>query len=209
MALENIENIIFDLGGVVIDINPQQSFDALGSYIKGKENGKELLDENVDIFLNLEKGLISVEEFYEGIRGITNNPSLSDVAIADAWNLMLLHIPSERLQILEKLRANYQTYVLSNTNAIHVPAFNKIVEKNSGKHGIDHFFDKVYFSHDLQMRKPEPEIYQYVIDDSQLNVGATLFIDDRLENLEAAAALGLQTYHVQPERGIVELFANA
>lgn len=208
MALQNIQNIIFDLGGVIIDIDPQRSFKALSAFYQGEQSHKQLLGENIQLFLNYEKGWISDAEFRTGIRELTDNPAVSDEEIDEAWNSMLLHIPVERLQILERLKSRYKTYVLSNTNAIHVAAFNKIIEKNSGKANINHFFDKVYYSHELKLRKPEPDIYRYVIDDHKLNVGATLFVDDRLENIEAAAAAGLQTFHVQLEQGIVEFFAT-
>jgi glucose-1-phosphatase len=207
MALQNIQNIIFDLGGVIIDIDPQRSFKALAAFYQGKKNSEQLLSENVQLFLDYEKGFISDEEFREGIRKLADNPTIKDEEIDQAWNSMLLYIPIERLQILEKLRSQYKTFVLSNTNAIHVTAFNKLIEQNSGKADINHFFDKVYYSHELKLRKPEPEIYQHVIDEHKLNVGATLFVDDRLENIEAAASIGLQTFHVQLDRSIVEFFA--
>lgn len=207
MNLENIQNIIFDLGGVIIDIDPQRSFKAIAGFNHQKNDG-QLLNLEVQLFLDYEKGLISDQEFREGIRALTENHKIKDEEIDEAWNLMLLHIPQERLQILQKLRNTYKTFVLSNTNAIHVKAFNQIILKSSGKEDLKHFFDKVYYSHELNLRKPEPEIYQHVIDDMQLNAGATLFIDDRLENIEAASASGLQTFHVQPGQGIIEFFSD-
>lgn len=209
MALQNIDNIIFDLGGVIIDIDPQRAYQALAAFYKGKQSSREqLLSENVQLFLDYEKGFIEDEAFRDGIRKLTDNATLNDEEIDAAWNSMLLHIPVERLQLLEKLKKQYKIFVLSNTNAIHVSAFNKIIERNSGKADINQFFDKVYYSHQLKLRKPEPQIYQHVIDDHNLSVGATLFVDDRLENIEAAAAVGLQTFHVQLDKSIVEFFAE-
>ncbi len=208
MDLQHIQNIIFDLGGVIIDIDPQRSFDTLSAFHEDEKKRKQLFHDNAQLFLDYEKGLISDADFQEGIRQLTANSAIKDEEIVEAWNLMLLHIPSERLQLLEKLRQKYKMYVLSNTNAIHVAAFNKIIEKNTGKSALNHFFDKIYYSHELKLRKPEPEIYQYVIDDQNLSVEATLFVDDRLENIEAASKLGLQTFHVQPGQGILEFFAH-
>lgn len=206
MNLNNIQNIIFDLGGVIIDIDPMRSFEAITAYHQGGKAQENLFNENVQLFLDYEKGFITDEQFREGIRSLTENTKLEDQEIDEAWNLMLLNIPKERLEILNQLKSNFNTFVLSNTNAIHVHAFNKMIAASSGKDSIDHFFQKVYYSHELNLRKPDAEIYQYVIDDKGLNVGATLFIDDRLENIESAAALGLQTFHVQPEKGIVDFF---
>jgi len=206
MAISGVKHIIFDLGGVIIDIDPHLSFRALSDFYRGDQPGEKLLTENVTLFLDFEKGLISSEEFRGGIRSLTQNNALTDQQIDDAWNKMLLQIPIERFAVLEKIRPDYQLFVLSNTNAIHVPAFNKIVEKSSGKGDIGHFFDKVYFSHEMQLRKPEKQIYQQLLEENRLAPQKTLFIDDRLENIEAAASLGMQTFHVKEGRGIVDFF---
>jgi putative hydrolase of the HAD superfamily len=206
MAISGVQHIIFDLGGVIIDIDPHLSFRALSDFYRGDQPGEKLLTENVTLFLDFEKGLISSEDFRSGIRSLTLNNALSDQEIDDAWNKMLLNIPAERFSVLEKIRPDYQLFVLSNTNAIHVPAFNKIVEKSSGKADIGHFFDKVYFSHEMQLRKPEEQIYRQLLDENQLPPHKTLFIDDRLENIEAAASLGMQTFHIKEGRGIVDFF---
>lgn len=209
MAIQNATSIIFDLGGVIIDIDTERAFRRLSSFNAGEKSGEKLLSENVELFLDFEKGLISSDEFRDGIRQLTENPGLSDPQIDAAWNEMLLQIPAERFRVLENIRDRYQLFVLSNTNAIHVPAFNKIVEKTSGKADIAHFFDKVYFSHEMQKRKPEPEIYQQLLDENQLIPKQTLFIDDRRENIEAASTLGMQVFHVTPEMDIVEFFSRA
>lgn len=206
MAISGVQHIIFDLGGVIIDIDPHLSFRALSDFYRGDQPGEKLLTENVTLFLDFEKGLISSEDFRSGIRSLTLNNALSDQEIDDAWNKMLLNIPAERFAVLEKIRPDYQLFVLSNTNAIHVPAFNKIVEKSSGKADIGHFFDKVYFSHEMELRKPEEQIYRQLLDENQLAPQKTLFIDDRLENIEAAASLGMQTFHVKEGKGIVDFF---
>ena len=206
MEMSEVSSIIFDLGGVIIDINPDLSFQKLSSYYQGSQDKTKLLTENVQLFLDFEKGLISSIEFRNGIRHATQNPTLSDTKIDTAWNSMLLKIPLERLQLIEKLSARYQLLVLSNTNAIHVPAFNKIVDEVSGRTGIHHFFDKVYFSHEMLKRKPEAGIYRQVLDENALIPKHTLFVDDRTENIEAARSLGLQTFHVTPQLSIIDFF---
>jgi putative hydrolase of the HAD superfamily len=208
MAIQDVTSIIFDLGGVIIDIDTSRSFQKLSSFYTGDKPGEDLLSENVELFLDFEKGLISSDDFRSGIRRLTENSGLSDSEIDAAWNEMLLQIPAERFRVLENIRDRYQLFVLSNTNAIHVPALNKIVEQTSGKPDIAHFFDKVYFSHEIQKRKPEPEIYRQLLDENQLTPQQTLFIDDRRENIEAASSLGMQVFHVTPEMDIVEFFSR-
>lgn len=206
MNLQNIKNIIFDLGGVIIDVDPPRSFQALQAFSMNQKSGDIVLSENVKLFLDYEKGLISSRKFREGVRTLTENTNLEDKQIDDAWNLMLLDVPLERIEILKKLKDRFQLFVLSNTNDIHVPAFNSMIEKVCGEPNIDCFFDRVYFSHEVQMRKPEPEIYRHVLEENNLNPEETLFIDDRYENIEAARGLGIQTYHVDNEGGIAAFF---
>lgn len=208
MDLQNIKNIIFDLGGVIIDVDTVRSFQALQDFSVNDGSDDKHLSENVQLFLDYEKGLISSQEFREGIRLLTRNKDLQDQQIDIAWNLMLLDIPTERIEVLKKLKDRFQLYVLSNTNDIHVPAFNRMVEKVCGEPGIDCFFDRVYFSHELNMRKPEPEIYRHVLEENDLQPEQTLFIDDRYENIQAAEALGMHTYHVAGEGGIVAFFKS-
>ncbi len=209
MVIQDVKTIIFDLGGVIIDIDTQRSFQRFSSFYAGDKPEESLLSENIELFQNFEKGLISTAGFREGIRQLTENAELSDTLIDEAWNEMLLQIPEERFQVLERIRDHYQLFVLSNTNAIHVSAFNKIVEQVSGESDIAYFFDKVYFSHEMQKRKPEPEIYQQVLDENQLLPERTLFIDDRHENIAAASSLGMQVFHVTPDLDIVEFFTSA
>lgn len=208
MNLQNIKNIIFDLGGVIIDVDPPRSFQALQAFSMNQKSGDNFLSENVKLFLDYEKGLVSSRKFREGIRALTENTELEDKQIDDAWNMMLLDVPLERIEILKKLKDRFQLFVLSNTNDIHVPAFNSMIENVCGEPNIHCFFDRVYFSHEVQMRKPEPEIYRHVLEENNLNPEETLFIDDRYENIEAAGRLGIQTYHVDNEGGIVAFFNN-
>ena len=208
MRLLEFENIVFDLGGVVININPSASFSAMQRLTAPSVTVANQFSEHTDVFLDYEKGLIDDDTFREGIRELAQQPQLTNNAIDDAWCQMLLEVPLARLQLLIQLKKSYRTFVLSNTNAIHVRAFNKMVESVSGKPSIDHFFERVYYSHDLRTRKPEAAIYQYLLDDSRLRPEATLFLDDRLENLVAAEALGIATQLVTPTYGITEILAS-
>ena len=201
------KNIIFDLGGVIVDIDPALSFSAIARLAPQPLSLEEFMVAHEKIFLDYEKGITTSKDFREGIRKALRC-STCDEDIDLAWNSMLLHVPLERLQLLEKLKERYRLFVLSNTNDIHVPAFNKIVEKICGKIDIAHFFHNVHYSHQMQMRKPEPEIYQAVLKINNLAPQDTLFVDDRLENIQAAQALGMHTFHVTENRGILDYFAH-
>ncbi len=207
MGKMNYQNIIFDLGGVVVDIDPEASFSAIANLGRHPLGMNEFLSTHEKIFLDYEKGLVDSREFRNQIREALQH-GISDEEIDAAWNSMLVDVPLARLQLLEKLKKQYRLFVLSNTNEMHVPAFNKIVEKVSGKADIAHFFDNVHYSHLMQMRKPEPEIYEAVVAMNGLEPEETLFVDDRHDNILAARAVGLQTFHVTPSRDILAYFAH-
>lgn len=208
-SMKNMEykNIIFDLGGVIVDIDPVKSYTAIANLASRPLPMEEFLLVHEQIFLDYEKGIIDSEAFRKGLRKALDCTA-SDEDIDTAWNSMLLHVPLERLQLLEKLKTRYQLFVLSNTNEIHVPAFNKIVETVSGKTDIAHFFHNVHYSHLMQMRKPEPQIYQAVLEINCLHPEETLFVDDRPENIQTAQRVGLQTFHVTETQGILEYFTH-
>ena len=132
--------------------------------------------------------------------------NLSDDEIDAAWNAMLGEIPLERLQLLKRLRSNFRIFLLSNTNSIHLPNFDRIVKTVSGEPTLRSFFDEAYYSHVLKMRKPEKEIYEHVLKQHQLNPEFTLFLDDNLPNLQGAAETGIKTFHVQHPHLMMSLF---
>jgi len=194
--MEGIKHIIFDLGGVILNIDyrrPQEAFRQLGvqdvEALYSKQSQTELFD-------LLETGRITPDEFYERVRTLAGLP-LSDAQIRDAWNSILLDFPLRRLQILQQLQLHYDTYLLSNTNAIHEAAFNEVLRQTCGYPSLGVFFDKVYLSHQVGLRKPDPAIFNHVLQDRQLQAHETLFIDDSLQHIEAARALGIQTIHMQ------------
>jgi putative hydrolase of the HAD superfamily len=202
-----IRALIFDLGGVVINIDPARAFQALQRLAPASVSATDQFLEHNKLFLDYEKGLISDQAFRQGIRELIRRPDLADEAIDAAWCSMLLDIPPERLRLLERLKSRYHTLVLSNTNQIHVDAFNKMVAAATGQPSLDHLFEKVYFSHHLKMRKPEAQIYQHVLLEQGLEPSETLFLDDRADNLAAAEAEGIRTQLVTGTNGILELFA--
>ena len=124
-------------------------------------------------------------------------PGTTAEEIIEAWNALLLQIPIRRLQILQQLQLDYDLFLLSNTNAIHEVAYNQIVKETCGYDKLNFFFNKVYLSHRIGLRKPNPEVFELVLNENQLKAEHTLFIDDSIQHIEAAAALGIQTIHMK------------
>jgi glucose-1-phosphatase len=204
--LHNISTIIFDLGGVVIDLDTQCSVSTFAKYsgLTEKEVYARFLRDKWSYAF--EKGEISEESFRNNVRRSLDK-NLSDQQIDEAWNAILQDLPSARLQILTGLRNDYQTMVLSNTNAIHVREFDKIVAATTNGQSINDYFDKVYYSHELGMRKPDTEIFAHVIQTNNLKPQETLFIDDLENNISSARAVGLRTIHLTNQK-LEELFFN-
>jgi glucose-1-phosphatase len=200
-----IKNIIFDWGGVITDLHldaTKKAFQQLGlkifddSFPHSKHN---------DLFLRFETGKISPKEFRNKIRQLTDLP-LSDQEIDNAWNAMLGDLPEERWNLLERVCKHYRTFLLSNTNAIHVPYYFGLLQKTYGCYGYTHFFEKTYFSHKLGLRKPNEDIFRYVLSDTGIDPQETLFIDDFIENIEAARQLGFRTVHLKAPLTLVNVF---
>ena len=202
-----IKNIIFDWGGVITDLH----FDAAKKAFQ--QLGLTIFDETIphsthnDIFLPFEIGKISPDEFRNRIRQYA--PSLlNDQEIDTAWNAMLGDLPAERWNLLEKAHKFYRTFLLSNTNAIHVAYYFNCLQKIYGTYGYTHFFEKTYFSFELGLRKPNEDIFQYVLKDTGINPQETLFIDDFVENIATARKLGFQTVHIKAPLTLVNVFVE-
>lgn len=194
MELQNFKTIIFDLGGVIIDLNVAATFEAFAE-ITQLPLSQMMSHAADDFFILYEKGLISSADFRNEIRKLSK-VLLSDNEIDTAWNAMLGAIPPARIETLNTLRQTHQVMILSNTNEIHEIAFHKTLQGVTGKSHLSHFADQVYFSHDINLRKPDSEIYDFVIHENKLNPAETLFLDDKLENLVGAESCGIQTMHI-------------
>ncbi|MBX9450225.1 MAG: HAD-IA family hydrolase [Taibaiella sp.] len=201
--VNGIDNIIFDLGGVILDIDYQKSTDAfraLGIPDFEKEFSQA---EQSRFFERFEKGEASEQDLFDHINNISSVP-LHSQDIIQAWNAMLLRIPLRRLQILQQLQLHYNTFLLSNTNSIHEAAFNRMLKEVCGFQSLAVFFDKVYYSHYVGMRKPDTIIFRKILDDHQIAADRTLFIDDSPQHIASAASLGLKTLHLLPGMTIEE-----
>ena len=190
-AMENICNIIFDLGGVLYNISYQATLDAFKNFgIKGFDRLFSQASQN-HLFDRFDRGEISQEDFRDEIRQLSGL-QLSDKQIDDAWNAMLLDFPAHRIDLLEGLGSHYRLFLLSNTNAINYPVFQQHLKENLGLDDIDHLFEKTYLSYRIGFRKPEREAYELILKENELEGAETLFIDDSLQHVEGAREAGLK-----------------
>ncbi len=204
-----IKNIIFDLGGVILNIDynlTAQSFKNLGI-----ANFDEIYSQSsqTNLFDKMEKGLMSPREFRDAIRSVSGI-QLSDFDIDKAWNAMLLDLPGERIELLLNLKQNYRTFLLSNTNSIHYDAYTANLREEKGIDGLAPLFEKEYFSHLVGMKKPDAEIFLHVLNDAGLDIEETIFIDDSIQHVEGARKVGLNAIHLDVKSGasVMDLFTN-
>ncbi|WP_422359641.1 HAD family hydrolase [Reichenbachiella sp.] len=191
----NIKTIIFDLGGVIIDLDFNRTPEVLSQLTGWKFDEIYQMYFKPGLFQDYEKGLVSDQKLRTGINNLFST-QLTEAQIDEAWCAMLGPIPKKRLDFMKELRKDFQVLVLSNTNAIHVEAFNQTIEKVSGEKSLDAFADEVYFSHELKMRKPDGEIYTEILKRSNNKAEECLFLDDTQHNLDSAAQLGIHTMHI-------------
>jgi len=200
---ERLEAVIFDLGGVIINIEPQRAFQAFARLLNITAKEVSEIAHKSGVIRDFEKGLIEESEFYDAVRELFNQ-SLTDQEIANAWNQLLLDIPTERLTLLDNVKQQYNTLLLSNTNPIHI---REVSERIPGSM-LGDYFHKVYLSHEIKMLKPAPEIFEYVLKENKLEPANTFFIDDNPANVQSAASLNIQTLHVEAFDQVIQFFNN-
>ncbi len=203
-SLAGIRNLLFDLGGVIINLDRQRCVDALTAL--GDEKADEMLDLSVQrgTLMDLEEGKISPSDFFKRMRQKIGK-AVSDEEIVHALNELLIGIPLDRLTLLRKLRQRFNVMMLINTNPI---MFDTKIAECFAQEGlsITDYFDDVYLSYRLKFCKPDIAIFKKVIELSRIVPQETLFFDDSQKNLDAAASLGFKTFLVTPDRDIVTFF---
>ena len=193
-----IDTIIFDFGDIFINLDKQATIDGLEDL--GLSSWNEDLDQ---LNISFEKGQISRDDFLLGIQKQIPNATIDEILIA--WNGVLLDFPLYRLEFLQLLSKKFRLFLLSNTDAIHIDHF----EQREGASFYGDFyqcFEKVYFSYEMGMRKPDAEIYTTLINRHELAPKRTLFVDDKKDNTDAAKALGLHVWNLQVgKEDVIEL----
>lgn len=198
----NPKNIILDLGGVLLNLDYQKTIDAFIQL--GIKDFDELYTQlsQEHLFDEYEKGNINCQDFINGLKNYLPS-EVTEQEIIDAWNAMLLDFPKERIELLEKLNSMYNLVLLSNTNKIHVEAFLKILEQENGHKSLDPFFNTVYYSCDMGMRKPDAEIFEKVCELEGFLPEETIFIDDSPQHVEGAKSIGINAFYLDVEKSNV------
>ncbi len=198
------KNIIFDFGGVLYNIDFRLTFEAFEKL--GITNFEQMFSqfEANTLFQDLETGRIRPAAFYEKIKNIAPQP-LSNEQVKDAWNALLLGYRTTSLDFLISLKEKYNLFLLSNTNQIHYDHFAPQLQEQTKYTTLESFFTKAYYSHEVGMRKPNKEVFEFVLNNGELRAEETLFIDDSFTNFPEAENLGIKTHLLKPGQYIEQL----
>jgi putative hydrolase of the HAD superfamily len=188
-----IKNIIFDLGGVIINLDIPKTIAGFNKLSSRPFETIYTQLQQTPIFDDFDKGNISEEHFFAEIKELLEMP-VSYEQLLSAWNAMLLDFPPGRLELLKQLKTKYRLFLLSNTNETHINEFEKQLQLNHGYKNLEPFFEKVYYSCRMGMRKPDREIFECVLKENHLKPGETLFIDDSPQHVEGALLTGINAH---------------
>lgn len=203
MAIPKVKTLILDLGGVLFDIDyhrTQEAFRSIG-FSDVERQYSQL--QQTSIFDDLETGKISPEQFCDQLRSVTKIDA-SKEAIYNAWNAMLLGLPEQNIEFVKELKERYDLYLLSNTNEIHLKA---IFDHFPNYSRLEPLFRKVYYSCRIGLRKPNADVFEYVLNDIGSTPQNALFIDDSPQHVEGAKSVGMHALHLKVgEQRVQDLF---
>ncbi len=191
--MKAVKNLLFDLGAVLIDIDFEKvcrSFENIGIKDFGKQYSQLAAS---TLFEELEKGKITNEYFYEAIQNQLQSKITSE-EIKNAWNSILLDFRIETMKLLTTIKSDYNLYLLSNTNAIHLTEINLLAQQQLHVEELDVYFTKAYYSFKMGMRKPNADIFEFVLKDAGIEASETFFIDDSEPNIITAQKMGFKTH---------------
>ena len=202
-----IKNIIFDLGGVILDIDETivyKELEKLGISTLELARSKEF----TELMSKFDTGIYTAPTFRKRMKALVHQEKMTDQKFDAIWNAMLLDIPRERIEAIEKVKKHYKIFLMSNTNVIHYDLYVRDLQLRFGYHEFDELFPKSYFSFAEHLEKPDPRFFELIIDHEGLSPEETLFIDDTEKNIKVAQSLGIHTYHISREELVRNLFEN-
>jgi putative hydrolase of the HAD superfamily len=186
--MKKIKAIIFDLGGVIVNLNQERTFRAF----KKLNASLDEINDKLPIFKQYESGKLTTPDFIHSIKNELKG-NASDIEIQMAWNSMILNVPAQTLQTLKEVKKEYKLFLLSNTNELHIEEFKALFSKDYPNETWENLFDKIYYSHKTGLSKPNAEAWQLILDENNLSANETLFIDDTLMHYKAAKNMDIHT----------------
>lgn len=202
--MKGIQNVIFDLGGVIINLDISRTISEFNKISQIPFETIYTQAQQSNLFDLVDKGKISTEDFISEVKKQIRYTG-SDDDVLFAWNAMLLDFPEERLDALVEMKHNYNTYLLSNTCEAHIQAFEKELHDEHGVKHFEDYFDKIYYSCRVGLRKPDKAIFELVLNENNLKPEETVFIDDSPQHVKAAGELGINAFLLQKNMSVNDL----
>jgi len=201
MRLTEVKNIIFDLGGVLLDLkfdHALKEFQRLNRDMR-LDDMREFIHH--PLFTGFETGDVTPEEFRNRLRHLLKNHEVPDEELDNTWCAMLGQVPECKVQLIRDLSSDFRLFLYSNTNAIHIPYFRSAFKK---QHSMEweQLFRQTFYSHEIGERKPNLSAYKKVIALAGIDPAQTLFVDDLEANVTAAAGSGMHTLHYLPGKNL-------
>jgi putative hydrolase of the HAD superfamily len=202
----SVENLIFDLGGVILDLSVDHTIEAFARLSGLPKQKVQDIFVSAPGFNEYEKGGMGDDDFRNFLKKTYSlNASFADIDVC--WNAMLRGIPAVKLDLLNKLKELYNVYLLSNTNEIHIKYINaNMIPEINNERLLDRYFHKAYYSHRMLKRKPDAEIFEQVLEENNMVPSKTLFLDDNAFNIEGARSVGIKTVLVTTPDLILDYF---
>jgi HAD superfamily hydrolase (TIGR01549 family) len=199
------EAIIFDLGGVIINLDYQRTIHAF--HLLGADDFQQLYTQasQSSVFDDYETGKISSQHFINKLLDFLPSGTTPNKVVA-AWNEMILDVPIQKIELLDHLKSQLPIFLLSNTNEIHMDKVRREWKKSTSQ-SMESSFHQIYLSYQMGMRKPDQDIFQKVCADHDLDPSKTLFIDDSIQHIDGARSIGLCTHHLTSSAELYSVFS--
>lgn len=197
--------MLFDLGGVVINIDWKRSVYEFAALLDSDFESLNQIMRKEELVQKIETGIFDEDTFRNWFREYFQK-DFNDQDIDAAWNAMLLDIPKERIELLKNLRSQFNTMCLSNTNSIHIRRFNELLGEKSDYTDLKDLLDKTYYSHLIKARKPDKSTWQIILDENNLEPSSVLYFDDNETNHQVALDMGINSIHIDNNYRIEDFF---
>lgn len=205
--LPDADFLIFDLGNVIIDLDYPRALDLISSGLPAGQQFRVNEFYRTGFQLAYERGEIDSATFRNEVRTYFGEP-WEDRKVDELWNSILGKIPQKRLELIKNLKKHYQLGVLSNTNAIHIDAVYQILKTDHKMDRFEPLFDRIFYSHEMGLAKPSPEIYEAMLAQLGAKADRVIFFDDLEANVKGAASVGIRAVHVTGPDVIFDFFGN-
>lgn len=202
MKQSSIQNIILDLGGVIVNLDPGRSLQAFSELGYDRVNDHYSEQGQHEFFSMYETGKITSEVFIRTMQDAIPQGRVTEDELVAAWNAMILDLPPEHVPFLKDLGSKYRLFLLSNTNEIHIRFFYEAFERTFPGENFNNLFEQVFLSHRIGHRKPNADAFEYVLHTAGIQPSETLFIDDNALNIAGASQLGINTWFFQRNSGL-------